>query len=59
MRIIYYDMFWETCSNMSDVDISEQIDLEVLVHIQSIVLTLEQFHCYIYVWTFFVFILIK
>ena len=30
-------------------DISEDIDLEVQVHIQSIVLILEQFHCYIYV----------
>jgi hypothetical protein len=29
--------------------ISEDIDLEVRVHIQSIVPTLEQFHCYIYV----------
>ena len=29
-------------------DISEDIDLEVLVHIQPIVLTLEQFHCLIY-----------
>jgi hypothetical protein len=30
-------------------DISENIDFEVRVHIQSIVPTLEQFHCYIYV----------
>ena len=33
-------------------DISEDIDLEVRVHIQSAVPILEQFHCYIYVWKF-------
>ena len=44
-----------------DTDISEDIDLEV--HIQLIVPTLEQFHCLIYVRTFlicsFIFILIS
>jgi len=37
---------------MSDVtvtDISEDNDLEVRVHIQSIFWTLELFHCHIYV----------
>jgi hypothetical protein len=51
--IIYYNRFWE--KKFQDVwcdgtDISEDFDLEV--HIQSVVLTLEQFHCYIYVWMF-------
>ena len=51
VRIIYmyYDRFWETFFQdvgRDGTDISEGIDLEVWVHIQSVVPILEQFHCY-------------
>ena len=65
VRIIY-DMFWETFFQdveCDGTDISDDIDWKIRGHIQSIVPTLEQFHCYIYVWTVlfccFRFILIK
>ena len=64
--IMYYDRFWETFPQdvwCDGTDILEDIDMEVRVHIQSIVPTLEQFHYYIYKWRLlfccFIFILIK
>jgi hypothetical protein len=54
VQIIYYDRFWETFFHdvgCDGTDVSEDTDLEVWVHVQPIVLILEQFHCYIYVWT--------
>lgn len=49
---ISYDRFWEFFFlkiSYDGTDMSEDIDLEVRVYIQSVVPILEQFHCYIYV----------
>jgi hypothetical protein len=54
LGITYYDRFWETFFldvGCDGTDISEDIALEVRVHIQSVIPIMEQFHCYIYVWT--------